>query len=54
MNVPTNTSPVKLALWIAVAGISFGVALNAGWLIVSGMTLPLLVLGGFVVHSLLH
>jgi hypothetical protein len=46
--------PIKLSLWLFVGGVSFGVALGWGWLILLGLLLPIGVLGGFLVFSLLQ
>ncbi len=46
--------PIQLALWLFVASVSFGVALNLGWLIVLGLLLPIGLLGGFLAFSLLN
>lgn len=46
--------PIRLAVWIAVAGISFGLALSSGWLILLGLVLPIAVLGGFLIFSMLQ
>jgi hypothetical protein len=44
--------PIKLSLWLFVGGISFGMALAWGWLILLGLVMPIGVLGGFLVFSL--
>lgn len=41
--------PLKFAAWLAVFGISFGMALGWGWLVVAGLVLPLVVLALAVV-----
>lgn len=41
--------PLQFAAWLAVAGISFGLALGWGWLVVAGLVLPLVVLVAAVV-----
>lgn len=47
-------NPIKLSLWLFVGGISFGVTLSWGWLILLGLLLPIGVLGGFLAFSLLQ
>ena len=41
--------PLKFAAWLAVFGISFGLALGWGWLVLAGLVLPLVVLVAAVV-----
>ena len=41
--------PLQFAAWLAVAGISFGLALSWGWLVLAGIALPILVLAAAVV-----
>ncbi len=37
--------PLKLSLWLFIGGLSFGMALNWGWLVLLGLASPLLVGG---------
>ena len=37
-------NPFAFALWLAVAGISFGISLGWGWLVLLGLVGPLVVL----------
>ena len=46
--------PVRFSLWLFTFGVSFGMALNAGWLILLGLVLPIAVLGGAVLLYLLR
>lgn len=46
--------PLKLAFWLAIGGISFGIALNLGWLTLLGLASPVFVCGGFLVASALR
>lgn len=44
--------PLQFALWLFIAGVSFGTALNAGWLVFLGLALPPALLGGWLLYSL--
>ena len=41
--------PLHLAAWLAVFGLSFGLALRWGWLLAAGLAVPLVVLAAVVV-----
>ena len=36
--------PLQFAAWLAVFGVSFGLAMGLGWLVLAGLVLPLVVL----------
>ena len=42
-------APLKLAAWLAVFGVSFGLAQGWGWLVLAGLLCPLVVLALAVV-----
>lgn len=46
--------PFKLAFWLFVAGISFGLSLGWGWLVLLGLLGPIALLGACAVWPLLR
>ncbi len=46
--------PFKLALWLFVAGISFGLSLGWAWLVLLGLFRPIALLTACAVWPLMH
>jgi 2-keto-4-pentenoate hydratase len=49
-----HTNPFKLAAWLAVAGLSFGLSLGWGWLVLLGLLGPIAVLAWACIAPLLR
>jgi 2-keto-4-pentenoate hydratase len=46
-------NPLTLALWLAIAGVSFGISLGWGWLVLLGLLGPLAVLAAALIMPFL-
>ena len=45
MATKPHFKPLQLALWLVVGGISFGLSLGWGWLVLLGFIAPIIVIG---------